>query len=89
VTGTLAAFYQKYRNILQLNKNMIISGAAGFFISAIAAEVYSKYTQDDLVNTIATVLTGYAASTVVFGILFHLDNKHMYTDKRGIIVSII
>jgi hypothetical protein len=53
VTGTLAAFYQKYRNILQLNKNMIISGAAGFFISAIAAEVYSKYTQDDLVNTIA------------------------------------
>jgi hypothetical protein len=32
---------------------MIISGAAGFFISAIAVEVYSKYTQDDLVNTIA------------------------------------
>jgi hypothetical protein len=27
---------------------MIISGAAGFFISAIAAEVYSTYTEDDL-----------------------------------------
>jgi hypothetical protein len=49
---------------------MIISGAAGFFISAIAAEVYSTYTQDDLVNSLATVLTGFAVSTVVFAIFF-------------------
>lgn len=61
---------------------MILSGAAGFFISAIAAEVYSKYAESDLVNTIAIILSGYAASTVVFGILFHLDNKHLYTDKN-------
>jgi hypothetical protein len=81
MTGTFKAFYQRYRSVLQLNKNMIISGAAGFFISAIAAEVYSGYTQSDLVNTTATVLTGYAASTVVFGILFHMDNKHEYTAK--------
>jgi hypothetical protein len=37
----LAAFYQKHRNVLQLNKNMIMSAAAGFVMSAIAAEVYS------------------------------------------------
>lgn len=60
---------------------MIISGAAGFFISAVAAEVYSTYTQDDLVNSVATVLTGLAASSVVFAILFHMDNKYMYIDK--------
>jgi hypothetical protein len=60
---------------------MIISGAAGFFISAIAAEVYSTHTQDDLVNSVATVLTGFAASSVVFAILFHMDNKYMYIDK--------
>jgi DNA-binding HxlR family transcriptional regulator len=60
---------------------MIISGAAGFFISAIAAEVYSTHTQDDLVNSVATVLTGFAASSVVFAILFHIDNKYMYIDK--------
>ena len=60
---------------------MIISGAAGFIISAIAAEVYSTYTQDDLVNSLATVLTGFAASSVVFAILFHIDNKYMYIDK--------
>ena len=60
---------------------MIISGAAGFFISAIAAEIYSMYTQDDLVNSVATVLTGFTVSSVVFAILFHRDNKYMYIDK--------
>ena len=60
---------------------MIISGAAGFFISAIAAEVYSTYTQDDLLDSVATVLTGFAVSSVVFAILFHIDNKYMYIDK--------
>jgi len=60
---------------------MIISGAAGFFISAIAAEVYSIHTQDDLINSVATVLTGFVVSIVVFAILFHKDNKYMYTDK--------
>jgi hypothetical protein len=82
VASTLRGYYQKYRSVIQLNKNMIISGAAGFLISAVAAEVYSRYTQNDLVNTIAIVLTGYAASTIVFGILFHIDNKRMYTDKH-------
>jgi ABC-type uncharacterized transport system permease subunit len=60
---------------------MIISGAAGFIISAIAAEVYSTYTEDDLVDSIATVLTGFAVSSVIFAILFHMDNKYMYIDK--------
>ncbi len=60
---------------------MIISGAAGFFISAIAAEVYSTYTQDALVNSVATVFTGFAVSSAVFAILFHRDNKYMYVDK--------
>jgi hypothetical protein len=60
---------------------MIISGAAGFFISAIAAEIYSTYTQDDLLDSVATVLTGFAVSSVVFAILFHIDNKYMYIDK--------
>ena len=60
---------------------MIISGAAGFFVSAIAAEVYTTYSPDDLIDSVATVLTGFAVSSVVFGILFHLDNKYMYIDK--------
>ena len=36
--GGLKAFYNRNRVILQPNKNMILSGIVGFFISAIAAE---------------------------------------------------
>ena len=77
----LGTFYHKYRNILRLNRNMILSGIAGFFASAIAAELYSSYTENDLLSSLATVLTGFAVSNVLFVILFHFDNKSMYVDK--------
>lgn len=60
---------------------MILSGIAGFVASAIAAELYSSYTENDLLSSLATVLTGFAVSNVVFVILFHFDNKSMYVDK--------
>jgi hypothetical protein len=67
--GGLKAFYNINRVILQLNKSMILSGIVGFFISAIAAEEYYRYTQSDLILSIATVLTGFAVSNVVFAVL--------------------
>jgi hypothetical protein len=60
---------------------MILSGIAGFLTSAIAAELYTSYTGIDLLSSLATVLTGFAVSNVVFVILFHFDNKSMYVDK--------
>jgi hypothetical protein len=39
------------------------------FISAMAAEEYYRYTQSDLILSIATVLTGFAVSNVVFAVL--------------------
>lgn len=60
---------------------MILSGIAGFVACAIAAELYSSYTENDLLNSLATVLTGFAVSNVVFVILFHFNNKNMYVDK--------
>ena len=74
----LKAFYNRNRIILQLNKNMILSGIVGFFISAIAAKEYYRYTQNDLILSVATVLTGFAVSNVVFAILFHIDSKYLY-----------
>jgi hypothetical protein len=60
----LSAFYLKYQNILRLNRNMIISGIAGFIASAVTAELYSSYTENDLLSSLATVLTGIAISKV-------------------------
>ena len=81
VIGGLKAFYNRNRLIIQLNKNMILSGMVGFFISAIAAEEYYRYTQNDLILSISTVLTGFAVSNAVFAILFHIDSKYLYVDR--------
>jgi hypothetical protein len=81
IVGELKAFYNRNRIILQLNKNMILSGIVGFFVSAIAAEGYYRHTQNDLILTVATVLTGFAVSNVVFAILFHIDSKYLYCDR--------
>jgi hypothetical protein len=81
IMGELKAYYNRNRIILQVNKNMILSGIVGFFVSAIAAEGYYRYTQNDLILTVATVLTGFAVSNVVFAILFHIDSKHLYVDR--------
>jgi hypothetical protein len=81
IMGGLKAFYNRNRIILQLNKNMILSGIVGFFVSAIAAEEYYRYTQNDLILSVATVLTGFAVSNVVFAILFHIDSKYLYVDR--------
>ena len=81
IISRLKAFYNRNRIILQLNKNMILSGIVGFFVSAIAAEEYYRYTQNDLVLSIATVLTGLVVSNIVFAVLFHIDSKYLYVDR--------
>jgi hypothetical protein len=76
---TIRAFYNKYTNILQLNKNLIISGTVAFFVSAAVAELYSKYNENDFWISAISILTGFFISIPLFVFLFHIDNKHKYT----------
>jgi hypothetical protein len=62
---------------------MIISGIAGFIASAVTAELYSSYTENDLLSSLATVLTGIAISNLSFVILFHIENRSMYVDSSN------
>jgi hypothetical protein len=48
--ASLRKFYTKYRNILELNKNLIFSGTAAFFVSAAVTELYSKYNNNDFLD---------------------------------------
>lgn len=79
-TATRTSIFVKYRDILLLNKNLLISGVVGFFVSALAAELYAKYNSNDLATSFVTVLMGYVASGLVFTLIFHSDNKHKYID---------
>ncbi len=70
----------RYKGFLLFNKNMIISGTAAFIVSAFVTQAYAAYSSNDLVNSILTILVGYAVSIPLFAILFHHDNKHRFTD---------
>ena len=56
IVTNITSFYKKYRDILLLNKNLLISGVAGFFVSALTSELYAKYDNNDFINSIITVI---------------------------------
>jgi hypothetical protein len=52
--------YNKYRNYILLNKNIIISGVFAFFGGAIFTQLYSQYNSNNLANSVSTLLIEYA-----------------------------
>ncbi|MDW0128577.1 MAG: hypothetical protein QOK87_09410, partial [Nitrososphaeraceae archaeon] len=52
-------FYMKYTNAISLNKNLLLSGSAGFIVSIIVAYVSTKYSNDDFVTSALTVIAGF------------------------------
>jgi uncharacterized protein YacL len=74
-------YYQRYYNIISLNKNLLLSGIVGFIISLLVAYVSTKYSTNDLANSALTVIIGLLFSKLIFAILFHRDNKHKYTKR--------
>jgi hypothetical protein len=77
----IRTFYRKYRNILQFNKNLIVSGIVAFIVSAAVTELYSKYDNNDLLISTVSILTGFSVSIPLFAFLFHMDNKRKYTES--------
>ena len=73
-------FYQKYRNYILLNKNILISGIFAFFGGAIFTQIYSQYDSNNLANSIVTLAVEYGIYIPLFAVLFYLDNIDRYID---------
>jgi hypothetical protein len=73
-------FYQKYRNYILLNKNILLSGIFAFFGGAIFTQLYAQYDNNNLANSIVTLSAEYAIYIPLFALLFYLDNKNRYID---------
>ena len=65
-----------------MNKNMLLSGTAAFFISALVAELSSQYFHSDLINTIMTIVSGFAVSIPLFVVLTYYDIRRRFTDSQ-------
>lgn len=77
---TSSGFYGKYKAAILLNKNLIISGAAGFFTSAYISQLYFQFDKNELANSIVALATEYAVYLPLFGFLFYVDNRKKYID---------
>ncbi len=73
--------YVKYYDTISLNKNLLISGSAGFLSSIIIAYFVAEFSTSHILNSAITVITGFLTYKVIFAILFHIDNRRKYTKR--------
>ena len=81
IIDILTNFYQKYRETILMNRNLLIAGIFGFIASAVIAELYTLYSPSDVLTSTITVLVGFVIYKISFIILFHIDTKLKYTNK--------
>jgi hypothetical protein len=68
-------FYQKHRDYILLNKNILISGILAFFGGAAFTQVYSQHDSNNLTNSLMTLGAEYGIYILLFAVLFYFDNK--------------
>ena len=75
-----AGFFRKYRDAVLFNRNLIISGAGGFFASAYVSQLYAEHGSSDFANSAAALAVEYAVYIPVFATLFYVNNRKKYVD---------
>jgi hypothetical protein len=68
-------FYQKHRDYILLNKNILISGILAFFGGAAFTQAYSQHDSNNLTNSLMTLGAEYRIYIPLFAVLFYFDNK--------------
>ena len=72
-------FRKKYQDILLFNRNLLVSGTVGFFVSIIVTQIIVELDINGAFDiSIITILIGYCISKPLFIFLFHRDNKKKY-----------
>jgi hypothetical protein len=73
-------FFKRYREAINFNRNIIIAGIGAFFTSALVAQLYAGYDENDLANSAFTLAAEYSVYIPVFAFLYYWDNRRKYTD---------
>jgi hypothetical protein len=80
IIDILTNFYQKYRETILMNRNLLLAGIFGFIASAVVAELYALYSPSDVLISTITVLVGFIIYKISFIVLFHIHTKRKYTN---------
>lgn len=73
--------YNKYKDLIFFNKNIIIAGICSFFSAAYVTQFYyTQYNKSHITNSILALLTEYSVYIPIFVFLFYIDNRYRYFD---------
>jgi hypothetical protein len=73
------ALYNKYKDLILLNKNIIIAGTCAFISAAFFTQFYyAQYNESHIANSIVALLSEYSVYIPIFGLLFYWDNRYRY-----------
>jgi Na+/melibiose symporter-like transporter len=76
-------FYDKYKNYILFNKNIIIAGTAALIVGIFFTQLYAQHSNNNFLNSIFTLAIEYAVYIPIFGLFFYFDNKNRYADPSS------
>ncbi len=71
-------FYNKYKNYILFNKNILISGIFAFFGGAFFTQIYARYDNNNIANSLITLSFEYGIYIPLFMLLYYMDNRQLY-----------
>src|SRR5215210_3536616 len=74
------SFYDRYKNIILFNKNLLVSGIISFIVGAFFTQIYAQHDGNHIVNSLITLAMGYLVYIPLFAFLFYRDNKAKYVN---------
>jgi len=73
-------FYNKYKDYILFNKNIIIAGTAALIVGTFFTQFFAQQSKDNFLNSIVTLLVEYGIYIPLFALFFYFDNKSRYVD---------
>ena len=71
--------YNKYKDLILLNKNIIVAGICAFFSAAFLTQFYyTQYNKSHIANSVVALISEYSIYFPIFGLLCYRDNRHRY-----------
>jgi hypothetical protein len=75
--------YNKYKDLILLNKNIVVAGICAFFSAAFVTQFYyTQYNESHIANSVVALLSEYSVYFPIFGLLFYRDNRYIYISIR-------
>ncbi len=76
-----AILYSKYKDLILLNKNIIVAGICAFASAAFFTQFYYiQYNESHIATSIVALISEYIVYIPIFGLLFYRDNKYRYVN---------